>query len=122
MKAHKPYTTPKLLKLDTRCVNEFFSNPMPHIHHVADCSCEGLSDAERAAARNVAEDDSAFHAITRDETKRNLPVTPCSGSHCRGKNAAKDDHTCPYAEDVNDDAETMCNCCDVCTEECANDI
>lgn len=42
---------------------------------------------------------------------------------CCGKNAASDEkHTCPYAEDVNGDHETMCNCCDNCSAQCAADI
>lgn len=31
-------------------------------------------------------------------------------------------HTCPYAEDVNNDSETLCTCCDACAQECAYDI
>ena len=31
-------------------------------------------------------------------------------------------HTCPYAEDVNNDSESLCYCCDDCTYECAQDI
>lgn len=31
-------------------------------------------------------------------------------------------HTCPYASDVNNDNESLCNCCDACTHQCAMDI
>jgi len=31
-------------------------------------------------------------------------------------------HPCPYAEDINDDHETMCKCCDTCEHECLQDI
>lgn len=31
-------------------------------------------------------------------------------------------HTCPYAEDIRNDSESLCNCCDDCTYECAQDI
>lgn len=31
-------------------------------------------------------------------------------------------HTCPYQEDINNDNEYMCNCCDYCTQQCMNDI
>lgn len=46
-------------------------------------------------------------------------MKPCD--HCK-KNPAEEPHTCPYAEDVNDDHETLCDCCDECREQCANDI
>lgn len=40
-----------------------------------------------------------------------------------GKNpAAIEPHTCPFAEDVEDDHETLCQCCEECTHECAMDI
>ena len=31
-------------------------------------------------------------------------------------------HSCPYAEDVHDDPESLCACCDHCTQQCAVDI
>lgn len=31
-------------------------------------------------------------------------------------------HTCPYAEDVNDDHESLCSCCAACEAECAMGI
>ena len=31
-------------------------------------------------------------------------------------------HTCPYKEDVNDDKESLCNCCRVCELNCRDDI
>jgi len=37
-------------------------------------------------------------------------------------NAATEPHTCPFAEEINDDSETLCTCCDDCTQECAWDI
>lgn len=33
-----------------------------------------------------------------------------------------EDHTCPYAEEINDDHESLCNCCADCTSQCADDI
>ena len=33
-----------------------------------------------------------------------------------------DMHTCPYAEDINGDSESLCDCCAVCEHECAMDI
>ena len=38
------------------------------------------------------------------------------------KNPAQPKHTCPYAEEIGGDSESMCNCCDDCTYQCAMDI
>ena len=37
-------------------------------------------------------------------------------------NDAEELHPCPYNEDINDDSETLCNCCADCQHECAMDI
>ncbi len=39
-----------------------------------------------------------------------------------GKNPAEDLHPCPFQSDVNDDHETMCNCCPDCEHNCLMDI
>jgi len=31
-------------------------------------------------------------------------------------------HLCPYRADINDDRETLCDCCAACEHECAMDI
>lgn len=49
-----------------------------------------------------------------------LPM--CTGMHCKGTKPGEPDHTCPYAEEINDDHETLCNCCDRCQQECSDDI
>lgn len=36
--------------------------------------------------------------------------------------ATKEMHPCPYAQEIFDDDEDVCNCCDNCTYECAMDI
>ena len=38
------------------------------------------------------------------------------------KAPAETAHLCPYAEDINDDHETLCRCCSNCTGDCADDI
>lgn len=38
------------------------------------------------------------------------------------KNKASEWHTCPYNEEINEDYETQCNCCEECMSECADDI
>lgn len=39
-----------------------------------------------------------------------------------GVNPAEPDHSCPYAEEIHQDYESRCNCCDVCAQNCADDI
>lgn len=41
---------------------------------------------------------------------------------CRCGEPAIDPHPCPYAEDVNNDSEMHCVCCDECRYQCAMDI
>lgn len=38
------------------------------------------------------------------------------------QNDACDLHTCPFAEEIYDDSETLCNCCKDCEHECKMDI
>ncbi len=37
-------------------------------------------------------------------------------------NPAEEPHTCPYAEEINNDSEKTCTCCAACQRECAMDI
>lgn len=37
-------------------------------------------------------------------------------------NEAAEDHPCPFLQDVENDEETMCNCCSECEQRCADDI
>lgn len=41
---------------------------------------------------------------------------------CRCGEPGEDEHTCPFAEDINDDHESLCNCCAECQYQCAMDI
>ena len=57
----------------------------------------------------------------REETARrftDLMVGLCQ-NNCGRRSAAP--HPCPFKSDINDDA-TLCNCCEGCTQECADDI
>ncbi len=47
-----------------------------------------------------------------------------TGEVCQNckKNLSTEDHLCPYKSDVNNDSETLCNCCDDCRFECCQDI
>lgn len=38
------------------------------------------------------------------------------------QNHAEELHSCPYAEDINGDYDTLCNCCHECSRQCAEDI
>jgi hypothetical protein len=54
--------------------------------------------------------------MTEPEPARTTPLCKC------GKHPAEEPHTCPYADEINDDSETLCRCCAECTQECAWDI
>jgi hypothetical protein len=47
----------------------------------------------------------------------NEPRCPRSKNH-----EGKQPHVCPFRWEINDDDETLCTCCDDCTQECADDI
>ena len=38
------------------------------------------------------------------------------------ENNAEELHTCPFAEEIYGDGEQQCNCCDVCQNQCCQDI
>lgn len=42
----------------------------------------------------------------------------CTCDECKGGEW----HTCPFAEDIDGDDETLCTCCPVCEHQCAMDI
>ena len=41
---------------------------------------------------------------------------------CGNNEGTSELHTCPYAEDIHGDSESMCNCCSDCEYECCMDI
>lgn len=41
---------------------------------------------------------------------------------CENEGGTKELHPCPYAEDIEDVHEDVCNCCADCEGECALDI
>ena len=41
---------------------------------------------------------------------------------CKDCLLVTDEHTCPFAEEIHDDSETLCSCCEDCTNQCAWDI
>lgn len=49
----------------------------------------------------------------------------CVNRHCKWQEDLVPElklHDCPYAFDVNGNEENVCDCCDDCQQECANDI
>lgn len=55
----------------------------------------------------------------RDYTPKKLGL--CGRRDCTNPEALNA-HTCPYQSDINNDNETLCRCCDACTQSCAEDI
>ena len=41
---------------------------------------------------------------------------------CSCGNEGEEEHSCPWQSDINNDDEYMCNCCDSCSSNCAEDI
>lgn len=41
---------------------------------------------------------------------------------CKCGKERKEDHTCPFAEEINNDNDSLCNCCKDCIRNCAMDI
>lgn len=41
--------------------------------------------------------------------------------HCQ-INEAQDPHPCPYRVEIDEDEESLCNCCKECREKCADNI
>jgi hypothetical protein len=52
--------------------------------------------------------------ILKDERFRS-PECKCGEKAC-------DEHQCPFQNDVHNDPDYLCNCCEACTEQCADDI
>lgn len=56
------------------------------------------------------------------EIKRFIKSRLANKCNMCNKNKSKKLHTCPYHEDINNDSNTLCNCCDECQMECAMSI
>lgn len=57
-----------------------------------------------------------------DTMKEILEAIKRIGEPCKCGKAPRDLHPCPFASDVYDDQESLCNCCDNCANDCAMDI
>ena len=49
------------------------------------------------------------------------PIADGSCPKCK-VGTAIEDHTCPYDCDINDDCESLCDCCEDCIGNCGDDI
>lgn len=79
-----------------------------------------LYDAQREwDSKNMA----SLSDLMRKHLERDMSETSEEAKCSRCKvNPAEPDHTCPYAEEINDDHESLCDCCDACASECAADV
>lgn len=48
------------------------------------------------------------------------PKNKCESPRCSAEGV--DLHVCPYASEINNDDESLCNCCDGCAYQCGRDI
>ena len=46
----------------------------------------------------------------------------CSNEYCKSGEPGQEAHTCPYSEEIHEDYETKCTCCEDCEYECCQDI
>ena len=75
---------------------------------------EAEAMAEKSWKKSM--DADAFEALTKAGVLQFGSKSSCKCDEC------PDEHTCPRKQDVNNDNETMCTCCEDCTEECAGDV
>ena len=73
---------------------------------------EGTWDGEKF----VSHDEKGLETIVR---KKAWIIFTCD--HC-DKMGTEHDHPCPYDQDLHSHDGDICNCCDVCTQDCANDL
>ena len=55
-----------------------------------------------------------------DRNKKDAPAPELCSSCC--KNEKRDDHTCPYKVEINENEDYKCNCCEECEYNCSQDI
>lgn len=118
---------------------------------LVDDECNQIARAVDKArlAANVIREDRAMKLSTSSDDEQSPPVVrmpadapnqsgvvdgadaaggvDCSASCtalCRscGKLPAAEPHPCPFQEEIYDNIETLCDCCDECAYECAMDI
>lgn len=51
------------------------------------------------------------------------PLPVVTENKCgRCEKPGEPDHSCPFAEEIHDNYDKQCNCCDECRHECLMDI
>lgn len=61
----------------------------------------------------------AFFKIAIME-KQEEEILKCESCHI--ENGDKEEHFCPYQNEIYNDSEFSCNCCEKCMSECADSI
>lgn len=83
---------------------------------------EGCSDIFKHMSKNY-HSPSSGNQIDSWEKQLNRAYDLDSGfGKCRCGETSERLHTCPFAEEINGDSETLCNCCSECEHQCAMDI
>lgn len=41
---------------------------------------------------------------------------------CKCGQEGRDMHTCPFKDEIENDKESLCNCCENCTYDCAMEV
>ena len=55
-----------------------------------------------------------------DQDNRVIKIVETPYTRCHHRQ--REPHTCPYKEEISDNSESICTCCEECTTECAQDI
>lgn len=66
------------------------------------------------------------HIPLKIKTQKTVTPQPADDwgtpDHCTCGKHYYEEHTCPYAVEINDDHETLCTCCPHCEAQCAWDV
>jgi hypothetical protein len=79
---------------------------------------EADKDKIMSKEQNLEDKDKALHIGVVTNCADDYGTDEC----CTCDKHHYDEHTCPFAEEINDDSETLCNCCPYCEYQCAMDI
>lgn len=78
-------------------------------------------EAGRKGGR-AAPDDRRSYSTNRELARESGRKGGLASHRCKCGNPGAAPHSCPYKSDVNDDSNTLCNCCDACEQNCRDDI
>ena len=83
---------------------------------------ENVREAIRKAEAAGLSPEDARQIVVLVATAGEKKAEYCGGSHCSKGNPGTDLHPCPYKTEINDDHDTLCNCCTVCERECRHGV